>query len=93
MTKARQGDKRLFGLHFHILVHHSRKSGLEFKQGRNLEAGTDADIDYRCCLLTCSHGLLSLFFLFVCLFGVFVLFVCFYRTCTPSPGMTPLKMA
>jgi hypothetical protein len=31
------------GLHFHIIVHHRRKSGQELKQGRNLEAGADAE--------------------------------------------------
>ena len=33
----------LFGLHFHITVHHQRKSGQELKQGRNLEAGADVE--------------------------------------------------
>jgi hypothetical protein len=31
------GGKGLFGLHFHIAVHHQRKSGLELKQGRKQE--------------------------------------------------------
>lgn len=46
-------------------------------QGRNWEAGTDADLGYRWCLLTCSLDLLSL---------------CFYRTHTTIPWMVPLKM-
>ena len=37
------GGKGLLSLHFHIAVHHQRKSGLEPKQGRNLEAGVDAE--------------------------------------------------
>jgi len=40
--KASWGGKGLFGLHFHITVHHQRKSGQELKQGRKLEAGADA---------------------------------------------------
>jgi hypothetical protein len=32
----------LFSLHFHIAVHHQRKSGQKLIQGRNLEAGADA---------------------------------------------------
>lgn len=31
--------KDLFSLHFHIAVHHQRKSGLELTQGRNLDTG------------------------------------------------------
>lgn len=39
------GGNSLFdGLHFQIIVHHWRKSGQELKQGRNLEAGTDAEV-------------------------------------------------
>jgi hypothetical protein len=37
------GEESLFGLHFHITVHHWRKSGQELKQGRNLEAGADTE--------------------------------------------------
>jgi hypothetical protein len=36
MAKAMWGGKDLFGLHFHIAVHHKRKSGQEVKQSRNL---------------------------------------------------------
>jgi hypothetical protein len=43
MAKALEG-KGLFGLHFHITAHHQRKSGQELKHGRNLEAGTDAEV-------------------------------------------------
>lgn len=43
MTKKQiVGEKGLFGLDFHIPVHHQRKSRQELKQGRNLEAGADA---------------------------------------------------
>lgn len=37
--KASWGGKGLFGLHFHIIVHHQRNSGQELKQSRNLETG------------------------------------------------------
>jgi hypothetical protein len=35
--EANWGGKGLFGLHFHIAVHHQRKLGLELKQVRKLE--------------------------------------------------------
>jgi hypothetical protein len=35
--EASRGGKGLFGLHFHIAVHHQRKSGLELKQVRKQE--------------------------------------------------------
>jgi hypothetical protein len=54
MTKATWGGKGLFSSHFHITVHHQRKSGQELKQDRNLEAGADAEALERCCLLACS---------------------------------------
>jgi hypothetical protein len=42
MTKKQVGgEKGLFGLHFHIAVHHQGKSGQELKQDRILEAGAD----------------------------------------------------
>jgi hypothetical protein len=31
------------GLYFHFIVYHWRKPGQELKQGRNLEAGADAE--------------------------------------------------
>jgi hypothetical protein len=37
------GRKGLFSLQFHIAIHHQRKSELELKQGRILEAGGDAE--------------------------------------------------
>jgi hypothetical protein len=37
MTKVSWGGKGLFSLHFHIAVHHQRKSGLELKQARKQE--------------------------------------------------------
>jgi hypothetical protein len=49
MIKATWGEKDLFGLHFHITVHHQRKLGQELKQGRNLEAGADAEAIEECC--------------------------------------------
>jgi hypothetical protein len=41
--KARWGGKGLFILHFHITIHHQRKSGQEIKQGRNLESRADVE--------------------------------------------------
>ena len=41
MTKATWGGKDLFGLCFHVMVLHQRKSGQELKQGRNPEAQAD----------------------------------------------------
>ena len=33
----------LMSLHFHMVVHHHRKPGLELTQESNLEAGADAE--------------------------------------------------
>jgi hypothetical protein len=41
-----QRGKGLFGLHFHITVHHQRKSGLSDR--------TDAEAMEGCCSLACS---------------------------------------
>jgi hypothetical protein len=41
--KTSWGGMGLFGLHFHITVHHPRKSGQELKPGRNLETGADTE--------------------------------------------------
>jgi len=57
--EASWGGKGLFSLHFHIAVHHHRKSGQEFTQGRNSEAGADAEAMEGCYLLA-SPGLLIL---------------------------------
>jgi hypothetical protein len=38
------GLKSFFDLHFHITLHHQRKSGQELKQGKNLEAGSDSGV-------------------------------------------------
>jgi hypothetical protein len=40
-------------LYFQIIIHHKRKSGEELTQGRNLEAGADAEAMEGCCLLAC----------------------------------------
>ena len=55
--EASWGGKGLFSLHFHTAVHQQRKSGLELTQGRNLEAGADAEAVEGCCLLACSSWL------------------------------------
>jgi hypothetical protein len=47
--KASQGGQGLFTSHFHIAVHHWRKSGQELKWGRSLEAGADAEAMEVCC--------------------------------------------
>jgi hypothetical protein len=44
MTKASWAGKCLFGLHFHITVHHQRISRQELKPGRNLEAGAEVEV-------------------------------------------------
>jgi hypothetical protein len=59
------------GLPFHIAVHHQRKSGQELTQGRNLEAGADAEAMEGAAYLFALHGLLSLLS---------------YRTKATSPG-------
>jgi hypothetical protein len=41
------------GSHFHVAVYHWRKSGQKLKQGRNLEAGADAEAMEGYCLLAC----------------------------------------
>jgi hypothetical protein len=52
-----------FWLYFHISVHHLKKLEQELKQGRSLEAGADADIMERCCLLASSSWPTQLVFL------------------------------
>ena len=57
------GEKMIYlAINFHSTVHHQRKSGQEPKQGRNLEAGAEAEAmeaeamdGY--CLLVCSPWL------------------------------------
>ena len=49
--EANWGEEGLSSLHFHIAVHHQRKSGQELTQGMNLEAGADAEVMDGCCLL------------------------------------------
>lgn len=43
-------EKDLFGLYFHIKVHHQRTSGQELNQDRNPEAGADVEAMEECCL-------------------------------------------
>jgi hypothetical protein len=50
------GEKMIYlAINFHSTVHHQRKSGQEPKQGRNLEAGAEAEAMEGCCLLVCSN--------------------------------------
>ena len=53
IQEASWGGKGLYGLYFYIAVHHERKSGQELTQGKNLEAGADAEAMEGCCLLDC----------------------------------------
>ena len=56
-------------------VHHQRNSGQELTQGRNLEAGANAEAIEGCCLLACFPWLVQLAFL--------------YRTRTANLGVAP----
>ena len=76
--EASWGGKGLFSLCFHIAVHHQRKSGQELTQGRNLEAGADAEAMEGYYLLDCFPLACSACFLI--------------ESRTTSPGMAPLTM-
>jgi hypothetical protein len=55
------GRKDFFSLHFHIAVHHQRKSGQELMQGRNLKAAANnAEAMEHDAYWLASPGLLSL---------------------------------
>ena len=58
--EASWGGKGLFSLHFHTAVDHQRKSGLELTQGKNLEAGANAEAMEECCLVACFPWLAQL---------------------------------
>jgi hypothetical protein len=49
MTKRQIGEERVD--HFLITVYHQRKVGQQLEQGKNLEAGADAETMEGCCLL------------------------------------------
>ena len=51
------GKEVYFSSHFQGIVHSRVKSRQELTQGRNLEAGTDAEAMEGCCLLACSPWL------------------------------------
>jgi hypothetical protein len=57
MAKASWEGKGLLTLFLHIAVLHKKKSGQELKQGRNLEAGANAEAMEGCYLLACSSWL------------------------------------
>jgi hypothetical protein len=63
VQEASWGGKGLFSLHFHIAVHHQKKSGQELTQGRNLEAGADGEAWRDAVLLACFSLLAQLAFL------------------------------
>jgi hypothetical protein len=49
MIKKQVGEERVYSTYtFHIAVHYQRKSGQELTQGRNLEAGDDAEAMEEC---------------------------------------------
>jgi hypothetical protein len=80
MTKKQVGEQRVYSAYtyVHIAIHHQRKSGQELNQGRNLEAGADAEA-MEAMLLT---GVLPL-----------ACSACFLiEPRTTSPGMTPPTM-
>ena len=54
--KASLGGKSLFSLHFHIKVHHPRKSGLKLKQSKNRRQELTQRL-WRKLLLACSARL------------------------------------
>ena len=58
--KVNQGAKGYYGLYFHISVHYGRKLRQELKQGRNLEAGADAEAMEGAAYWLPSPGLFSL---------------------------------
>lgn len=60
MTKISWGGKGLLCLHFHITVHHHKKSGQELKQAKSLKAGADAQAMEVCPCRLVPHDLLSL---------------------------------
>jgi hypothetical protein len=55
LTKKQLGEEPIYSasLYFHIAVHHQRKTGQDLTQGRNLEAGADAEAMEGCYLLVC----------------------------------------
>ena len=50
-TKSNLGGKVLFHLHLGITICHLGKSQQELRQGRNLEAGNEAQAMEECCLV------------------------------------------
>lgn len=55
MINAILGKISLLGLHFHIIILHQRKSGLELKWGRNLESVAAAEAMNDAAYLRLSH--------------------------------------
>jgi hypothetical protein len=58
--KASWRGKGLFSLHFLVAIHHQRKTGQEFTEGSNLEAGADAEAMEGAAYWLASPGLLNL---------------------------------
>jgi hypothetical protein len=57
MTKKQVGEERVYSVYTSTLLFITkRKSRQELTQGRNLEAGADAEAMEGCCLLACFPG-------------------------------------
>jgi hypothetical protein len=55
VTKRQVGEERVYSAYTCTLLFITKGSfGQELKQGRNLEAGADAEAMEECCLLDCS---------------------------------------
>ena len=59
--KTSWGERSLFGLQFQTVIHHWRKTGQEFKQGRVLEEDAEAEAREGDDYWLASHGFLRLF--------------------------------
>jgi hypothetical protein len=63
MTKATQGKKCMFGLWFHIIAHHLRKSEQKLKKDKILKSEDDTELMEGFSLLGCSSWLAQSVFL------------------------------
>lgn len=57
VTKTNSGVELIFIYSSLSQSHNKGKPGQELKPGRNLEAGTEAEVMEKCCLLVCSSSL------------------------------------
>ena len=63
MTKKQVVEERVYSAYIFTLLYHQRKSAQELTQGRNLEAGVDAEAMEESYLLACFPSLAQLAFL------------------------------